>query len=137
MGVNEGWKDQDIVAAFNICQATVTNVRKRYAEGGLEAGLHDKVQQSRQQALTGLQAAHLIVVVCSPAPDGHDHWTVCLLAHKAVELRFVTNISPITIHDLLKKTSSSLGNMNTGVCPRLEARRVAAMEDVLDLYEEE
>jgi len=28
--VDEGWKDQDIVAAFDICQATVTNVCKRY-----------------------------------------------------------------------------------------------------------
>ena len=29
--VDEGWKDQDIVAAFDICQATITNVYKRYA----------------------------------------------------------------------------------------------------------
>jgi hypothetical protein len=29
--VAEGWKDQEIVAAFDICQATVTNVCKRYA----------------------------------------------------------------------------------------------------------
>jgi transposase len=42
--VDEGWKDQDVVAALDICQATVTNVCKRYAEGGLEAVLHDKVQ---------------------------------------------------------------------------------------------
>jgi transposase len=103
--VDEGWKDQDIVAAFDICQATVTNVCKRYTEGGLEVVLHDKVQQRRRQALTGLQAAHLIAVACSPAPDGHDHWTVRLLANKAVELGFVTNISPDTIHQLLKKTS--------------------------------
>lgn len=105
--MDEGWKDQDIVAAFDICQATVTNVCKRYAEGGLEAVLHDKVQQRRRQALTGLQAAHLIAVACSPAPDGHDHWTVRLLANKAVELGFVTNISPDTIHELLKKTRTA------------------------------
>ena len=58
--VDEKWKDQDIVGAFDICQATVTNVCKRYAEGGLEAVLHDKVQQYRRQALTGQQTAHLI-----------------------------------------------------------------------------
>jgi len=62
---------------------------------------------------------------------------VRLLAQKAVESGFVTNISPTTIHDLLKKTNSSAGLTNTGVCPQSEARRVAAMEDVLDLYEEE
>jgi hypothetical protein len=61
---------------------------------------------------------------------------VRLLAQKAVELGFVTSISPTTIHELLKKMNSSRGNMNIGVCPRSEARRVVAMEDVLDLYEE-
>jgi transposase len=103
--VDERWKDQDIVAAFDICQATVTNVRRRFVRGGLEAVLLDKVQQHRRSALSGLQTAHLIAVACSPAPDGHDHWTVRLLANKAVELGFVTNISPDTIHQLLKKTS--------------------------------
>ena len=109
--VDEGWKDQDIVAAFDICQTTVTNVCKRYAEGGLEGVLHDKMQQRRRQALTGQQAAHLIAFACSPVPDGHDHWTVRMLADKAVELGFVSSISPDTIHQLLKKTSSNPGSM--------------------------
>jgi transposase len=114
----EGWKDQEIVAAFDICQATVTNVYKRYTEDGLEAVLYDKAQQHRRHALTGQQAAHLIAIACSPVPDGHDHWTVRLLANKAVELGFVNNISPNTIHQLLEKTNSNRGSMNTGACPR-------------------
>jgi len=89
----------------------VTNVRQRFTHGGLEAVLHDKVQQHRRSALSGLQTAHLIAVACSPAPDGHDHCTVRLLAQKAVELGFVANISPTTIHDLLKKTNSNPGSM--------------------------
>jgi transposase len=118
--VAEGWKDQETVAAFDICQATVTNVCKRYTEGGLETVLYDKVQQRRRQALSGQQAAHLIAIACSPIPDGHDHWTVRLLADKAVELGFVNSISPNTIHQLLKKTNSSRGSMNTGACPQSE-----------------
>lgn len=103
--VDEGWTDADLVAAFDICPATVTNVRRRFAQGGLEAVLHDQVQQHRRSALSGLQTAHLIAIACSPSPDGHDHWTVRLLAQKAVELGFVPSISPNTIHDLLKKTN--------------------------------
>ena len=60
-----------------------------------------------------------------------------LLAEIAVELGFVTNISPNTIHELLKKTNSNPGSTNTGAYQQSEERRVAAMEDVLDLYEEE
>ena len=101
----DGWSISALVAAFDVCEATITNVRRRFAQGGLEAVLHDQVQQHRRSALSGLQTAHLIAVACSPSPDGHDYWTVRLLAQKAVELGFVTNISPTTIHDLLKKTN--------------------------------
>ena len=88
-----------------MCEQTVTNVRGRSAHGGLQAVLHDKVQRHRRSALSGLQTAHLIAVACSPSPDGHDHRTVSGLSQKAVELGFVTNISPTTIHELLKKTN--------------------------------
>ena len=101
----DGWSTAELAAAFDVCQAPVTNVRGRFAHGGLEAVLHDKVQLHRRSALSGLQTAHLIAVACSPSPDGHGYWTVRLLAQKAVALGFVTNISPTTIHDLLKKTS--------------------------------
>src|SRR5215470_6214807 len=70
--VDEGWTDADLVAAFDICPATVTNVCKRSTTGRLEAVLHDKVQQHRRSALSGWQTAHLIAVACSPVPDGHD-----------------------------------------------------------------
>ena len=116
----DGWSTSALAAAFDVCEATVTNVRRRFAQGGLEAVLHDKVQQHRRSALSGLQTAHLIAVACSPAPDGHDHWTVRLLAQKAVELGFVTSISPNTIHELLKKTNSSPGSMNTGASRQSE-----------------
>jgi hypothetical protein len=78
--------------------------------------LHDKVQQHRRSALSGLQTAHLMAVACSPVPDGHDHWTVRLLADKAVELGFVEKISLETIQRLLKKMNSSPGGASTGAC---------------------
>ncbi len=114
----EGWSTTELAEAFDVCEATVSNVRRRFAEGGLEAVLHDKVQQHRRSALSGLQTAHLIAVVCSPSPDGHDHWTVRRLSQKAVALGFVENISPTTIHELLKKTNSNPGSTSTGACPQ-------------------
>ena len=101
----EGWSTTELTDAFDVCKATVTNVQQRFVQGGLEAVLHDKVQQHRRSALSGLQTAHLIAVACSLSPDGHDQWTVRLLAQKAVELGFVASISPNTIHEMLKKTN--------------------------------
>lgn len=79
----ESWRSEELTNAFDVCRATVTNVRQRFAQGGLEAVFHDKVQQRRRSALSGLQTAHLIAIACSPPPEGHDHWTVRLLAQKA------------------------------------------------------
>jgi Homeodomain-like domain-containing protein len=39
----DGWSISALATAFDVCEATVTNVRGRFAQGGLEAVLHDKV----------------------------------------------------------------------------------------------
>ena len=110
----EGWRDVEIARALEVGVSTVYNTRQRYLAGGLEAVLHDPRQERRRPALAGEQLAHLIAIACSPAPKGHDHWTLRLLAGKAVELGFVPSISPETIRHALKKTTSSPGSMNSG-----------------------
>jgi len=114
----DGWTDAEICEALDISRNTAIRVRQLYLEGGLEAVLRDKRQQRRRQALSGGQAAHLVAMACTPAPDGHDHWTLRLLAGKAVELGFVESISPETIRHLLKKTNSSPGNTSNGAFRR-------------------
>jgi transposase len=101
----EGWTDAEIARALDVGVGTVSNVRKRFVAGRLEAVLEDKRQVRYRQALSGEQQAHLIAIACTPAPEGHSHWTVRLLAGKAVELGFVPKISPETIRQALKKTS--------------------------------
>ena len=59
--------------------------------------------------------AHLIALACSSAPEGHDHWTVRLLAGKAVELGLAPSISHEGIRKRLKKAPSSRGRRGNGV----------------------
>lgn len=99
----EGWQDDRIVEAIGSSVATVARVRRRFAEGGLDAVLRDKAQPGRPRALSSKQAAHLIAIACSPAPDGHDHWALRLLGQQAVELGYVEGISPETVRQVLKK----------------------------------
>jgi transposase len=122
----EGWRDVEIARALEVRVGTVYNTRQRFLAGGLEAVLHDQRQERRRQALSGEQLAHLIAIACSPAPTGHDHWTLRLLAGKAVELGYVPSVSPETIRHALKKTASSPGSMNSGasqVWARRSSRR--------------
>jgi transposase len=120
----EGWRDVEVAQALEVGVGTVYNTRQRFLAGGVEAVLQDKRQERQRQALTGEQIAHLIAIACSSAPTGHDHWTLRLLAGKAVELGFVSSISPETIRQALKKTSSSPGSMNNGAS-RAWARRLS------------
>jgi hypothetical protein len=83
----------------------VSHVRKRFVAGRREAVLEDQRQVRYRQALAGEQWAHLIAIACTPAPEGRSHWTLRLLAGKAVELGYVPKISPETIRQALKKTS--------------------------------
>jgi transposase len=116
--LGEGWSLADVCRAFDVCRNTVLNVRARFADGGVDAVLRHQRQARYRQALTGPQQAHLIAVACSKVPDGHDHWTLRMLANQAVELGFVEKISPETIRAVLKKTSSSPGNIGTGASLR-------------------
>ena len=47
--------------------------------------------------------AHLIALACSQAPEGHDHWTLRLLAGKVVELGLVESLSHETVRLHQKK----------------------------------
>ncbi len=46
----QGWSTATLATTFDVCEATVSNVRRRFAHGGLEAVLYDKVQQHRRMA---------------------------------------------------------------------------------------
>ncbi|MGO8947036.1 MAG: helix-turn-helix domain-containing protein [Ktedonobacterales bacterium] len=115
--LDAGWSTAQLAKAYGVCPNTVTNLRTRYLQGGLDAVLQDRKQLWRRAALTGAQQAHLIAITCSPVPEGHDHWSLRLLLGKAVELGYVEHVAIQTIRDLLKRTSSSPGSMSTGVSP--------------------
>ena len=112
------YADAELMRAFDVSSYTVRRIRRHFQHGGLAAVLEEQHQTRRRQALTGEQAAHLIAIACTPAPVGHDHWTVRLLADKAVELGFVESIAKDTVHRLLKKTNLNPGDTSSGVSQR-------------------
>ncbi len=128
----EGWRDAEIMTAFAISRETVSRVRARFAAGGVAGMLSDKRQTHRRRALSDAQATHLIALACTAAPEGHDHWTLRLLAGKAVELGFVDAFA--RNHPILTEKRAQTLAASAVVHSREEAEYVCAMEDVLDLY---
>ena len=106
----EGWKDEQIMEAFDVARRTVERVRQRLVEQGMEAALTRKTQQNRiPRKLDGVAEAQLIVVACSKPPEGRQRWTLKLLADRLVELDVVDSVSYETVRRTLKKTRSSRG----------------------------
>jgi transposase len=111
---NDGTLNQDIMHALDVSETMVYRARQRFVEEGLEAALRDKPRPGQKPKLDDKQRAHLIAVACSDAPDGHDHWTLRLLANKVVELGFAEAFSHEGVRGVLKKTSSSRGKKSNG-----------------------
>jgi hypothetical protein len=76
--------------------------------------LRERSRPGQRRKLTGKQEARLIAEACSPAPKGHQRWTLRLLADRAVTLELTDKLSHETVRQLLKKTNSNLGKSKNG-----------------------
>ena len=105
-----GWTDGAIAAALDVDATTVARVRKTYVTSDLQAALHRKApDREYQRKLDGAQEAQLIAIACSTPPQGHQRWTLRLLAERLVALDLVDTVSHETVRQVLKQTTSSRG----------------------------
>ena len=109
-------KDEEIARALRIGCSTVERVRRRCVEEGVDAALERRVQiRRRRKKLDGQGEAHpavrgtLVALACGEPPQGRASWTLKLLADRLVECEIVDRISPETVRQTLKKTTSSPG----------------------------
>ena len=102
---DEGQTDPQIMAALNVSRPCVERVRKRFVADGMERALNEDPRPGQRRKLDGRAEATLIATACSDAPDGHEHWTLRLLAGQLVQLGVVNAISHETVRRTLKKTS--------------------------------
>jgi transposase len=98
-----GCQDSEIMEALGVSATTVGKIRQRCVEEGIDAALEDRPRPGAAPKLTEKQCAHVIAVACTPAPEGHDHWTLRLLADQVVQLGFSDSFSHEAVRQLLKK----------------------------------
>ena len=110
------WSVADVAEALGVTSRTIEHLKKRFVEEGIDVALERKSREKppRDVIFDGAFEARLITLACSEAPEGYDRWTVRLLADKAVELKFASSVSHMTVQRVLKKTNLSLTSANTG-----------------------
>ena len=120
---DDGWAAPQVAEALDVALGTVYRIKQRFTGEGLAGALWDRRQTNRHRKLDERGEAHLVALACSPAPEGHDHWTLRLLAGKVVELGLASSMSHSSmshegVRKRLKKTPSSLGRSGSGASPR-------------------
>ena len=109
------WSDAAIAEALDTSASTVHRVRQAFVAWGLETAVSRKPPTGRQyRQLDGAQAAQLMAVTWSAAPEGRVRWTLKLLADKLVALDIVDSISPECVRTTLKNTSANRGSTHKG-----------------------
>jgi len=101
---------KEISSALLCSLPTITNIRKKFVEGGVENALYDKARPGAIPKITGAVEAQLTLLACSAAPEGKARWTLQMLADKLVELKLVDSISDVAVMNRLKKINLSLGS---------------------------
>ncbi len=102
---NEGLSDPQIMTALNVSRPCVERIRRRFVADGIERALNEDPRPGQKRKLDGRAEATLIATACTTAPEGHERWTLRLLADKLVKLEVVDTISYETVRRTLKKTS--------------------------------
>ena len=103
------WPDVKVAEAFDCTQRSAERLRRRLVECGFDVALeHGNRGRYRAKALDGVAEAHAIALACGDTPEGHNRWTVRLLADQMVALGYVEKCSHMAVHRVLKKTNLSL-----------------------------
>jgi putative transposase len=106
---DEGYDDEKIAEALKVSKSTVSRIRTRYCEVGLDFALHEKARSGAPPKIDSRIEVQLTLLACSEPPDGRSKWTVRLLADKLVEMEVIDSISHMSVQRLLKKKKLSLG----------------------------
>ena len=96
----------EVATTLSVTTKTVASWRTRYTKIGLKC-LYDAPRSGRPTVFDGLQRAQITALATSDAPEGYAHWSLRLLAEKAVESGICDDVSYTFVRDVLKKTNSS------------------------------
>lgn len=102
----DGLRDAAIAERAGVHERTVSRLRQRCVERGLDAALErEPRRRERRRVLDGEGEAQLVALMCSEPPAGQTRWTLYLAADRLVELGVVESVSHESVRQVLKKLS--------------------------------
>ncbi len=107
--VNERRTETEIKDILGICRATVSNVKKRYREKGLQRALTENPRSGQPKKYTEKEEAEIIATACTDPPRGSKRWSIRLLTAKMNGRKGFKTINRESVRLILKKAKLSHG----------------------------
>lgn len=107
--VHDGKTEMEIKDTLRIVRATVSNIKKRYREEGLQSALSEKPRSGQPRKYTDTQEAEIIAMACTTPPKGRKRWTIRLLTGRMKRRKDFSTINRETVRLILKKAKHDLG----------------------------
>jgi putative transposase len=107
--VNGGRTETEIKDTLGISRATVSNIKKRYREEGLQSALREKPRSGQPRKYTERHEAEIIAQACTKSPDGSKRWSLTLLTEEMRKKEGFETINRESIRLILKKAKQNRG----------------------------
>jgi len=107
LALDKGKKHEEISEFYNVSRITIWRVKRKYVESGAEEAIKDEPRPGQPKKFDETDAAEVVAMACTDAPEGRSRWTLRLL-EKSLRNKGIM-INRETIRLLLKKTNVSLG----------------------------
>ena len=111
---NSDLNQKEIAEIFNLTPKTISKIKKRYLEEGLDLALNDKPRSGQPKKYDDKKEAEIIALACTDPPEGHKRWTVRLIAEEMNKTPGFETITRETVRLILKKTQQSHGLKKCG-----------------------
>src|ERR671929_404745 len=136
LAADAGVADETVAVSLDVGVSTVSRVKRRFVEGGVERALDEEPRPGAARKLTAKEEALLVATACASPPEGRARWTLELLAAEMVRLTAHASLSRETVRRRLAENALKPWRQRMWCIPRVNGEFVARMEDVLDLYAE-
>jgi transposase len=112
---NSDLNQKEIAEVLDITPKTVSKIKKRYLEGGLDFALNDKPRSGQPKKYDDVKEAEIVALACTDPPKGRKRWSVRLIAEKLKDKPGFETITRETVRVTLKKTQQNHGLKKCGV----------------------
>src|ERR687893_466434 len=136
LAADVGVADETIAISLAVGVSTVSRVKRRFVEDGLEKALSEEPRPGAARKLQAKEEALLVATACAKPPAGRARWTLELLAGEMVRLTAHESLSRETVRRRLSENALKPWRQTMWCIPQVNGEFVARMEDVLDLYAE-